>query len=135
MGNEARMMQMTDLVLESLDACPAVHDERVVRGDYGDHVDAARLEVGVVREVRRDVLRVAGRLAAGRRVEERKGGVGVMGMGSGWRGEPGVCRVDICVCSVGICALGRMDSKISRYAEAVAAFVCGWKTKIRRGVR
>ena len=63
----------THLVLEPGRARPAAHDERVVRGDDRDDVDALRLEGVVLLEVRREVVHVAGGLAGSASARSRGG--------------------------------------------------------------
>lgn len=59
---EAIMRSGSHLVLEADGARPAAHDKRVVRSDDRDDVDALRLELVVLLEVRREVVHVAGGL-------------------------------------------------------------------------
>ncbi len=56
------MFVVTHLILETEETRPPAEDERVVRGDNGDHVDTLCLELVVLLEERRQVVRVAGRL-------------------------------------------------------------------------
>ncbi len=56
------MFVVTHLILETEEPRPSAEDERIVRGDNSDHVDALRLELVVLLEERRQVVRVAGRL-------------------------------------------------------------------------
>ena len=50
------------LVLETEEARPAAEDEGVVRGENGDDVNTLRLELVVLLEERREMVRVARRL-------------------------------------------------------------------------
>ena len=50
------------LVLEAEEAGPAAEDEGVVRGENGDDVNTLRLELVVLLEERREVVRMARRL-------------------------------------------------------------------------
>ena len=52
----------TNLILETLETCPPAHHERVVGREDGDGVDALCLELVVLFEVGREVVRVASRL-------------------------------------------------------------------------
>ena len=58
------MLVKTHLVLEAEEARPAAEDEGVVRGENGDDVNTLRLELVVLRDERRQVLRVARRLVS-----------------------------------------------------------------------
>lgn len=49
----------TYLVLHTLNTAPRAHNERVVRGDYGDYVDALRLELVVLVDEAREVADMA----------------------------------------------------------------------------
>lgn len=50
------------LVLEPFEPPPAAHNERVVRSDDGDHVNALGLELVVLLQVGWEMVGVAGRL-------------------------------------------------------------------------
>ena len=52
----------THLVLEAEETGPAAEDEGVVRGENGDDVNTLRLELVVLLEERREMVRVARRL-------------------------------------------------------------------------
>ena len=54
--------QNAHLILQAEEARPSAKDERVVGGDHCDHVDALRLELVVLLEEGREVVRVARRL-------------------------------------------------------------------------
>jgi len=53
------MREMTNLVLEALDAGPPTHNERIVGGQDRDHVDALCFELVILGEVRREMLGMA----------------------------------------------------------------------------
>ena len=58
----AKMQQSTNLITEAEDAAPPAQDEGVVRGEDGDLIDALRLQLVDLGEVRRRVVCVARRL-------------------------------------------------------------------------
>ena len=78
----------TRLILETEEARPAAEHERVVGGDDGDDVDALRLELVVLLQVRREVVHVARRLAgAGSARSVVRGRVGTHREGAGYGEE------------------------------------------------
>lgn len=50
------------LVLEALDTSPTTHDERVVGSNDCNDIDAFRLELIIVLEIRREMVHMASRL-------------------------------------------------------------------------